>query len=266
MKRVLIVSDLHSGHLVGLTDPEDQLKPIKNCSPEYEKLRAMQQQCYSWWKDNIHKYGPFDVILPNGDLIDGRGERSGGSELITTNRERQCEMSVKTLRVKGIMKRDTRVYMTRGTSYHTGESEDWENKIAGDLEADIKDEQFLNIEGVKFNLKHHVGSSSNPSTRYGAVAREQVWNVLKVHEGYLSDPPDIVIRSHVHYHVAVSDPMFLGMTTPALQGPATKYGGRRCSGIVHFGFVIFECNNGSYTWKLIIAKIPALRTQYTKVP
>jgi hypothetical protein len=88
MKRVLIMSDLHCGHRVGLTPPDWQYRPGVR-----SKWRKIQQACWNWYANEIEEAGPFDVVIVNGDAIDGRGERSGGTELLTTDRHEQVEIA-----------------------------------------------------------------------------------------------------------------------------------------------------------------------------
>ena len=42
---------------------------------------------------------PVHLLLVGGDCIDGRGEKSGSTELITVNRNEQCQMAAECIRV-----------------------------------------------------------------------------------------------------------------------------------------------------------------------
>ena len=161
-------------------------------------------------------------------------------------------MAVKAARV-GISAK-TKVVCTYGTAYHTGDGEDFENLVASDLNAKIGSHEWVDVEGVMFDLKHHCASSSVPHGRHTGVARDRLWNVLW-NERAMSPKADVIVRSHVHYYDFCGGVNWLGLTTPALQGLGTKYGSRRCSGTVDFGFLVFECNKGAYTWKHFIANV-----------
>lgn len=262
----VMLGDTHCGHLVGMTHRKYQLEEVPDESEEHKELRLMQRGCYDWAKGTMAKLGKLDVALLMGDLIDGPGRKSGGVEQISTNCLTQCKMFEAFW--DDCVKRyspDIKAVGVRGTGYHTGDAEDYEDVIAEKIGADFKDEQFITIGGVKFNLKHHVGSSAVPQARYGALGREQAWAALKAQFGHIEAMPQVLVRAHAHYHVVVSDPESTAMILPALQSPATRYGRRRCSGIVHFGLVYFEINNGVFSWKSVIARIPALQVTYTKV-
>ncbi|MCP4900021.1 MAG: hypothetical protein GY906_23885 [bacterium] len=249
MKRLLVISDLHCGHLIGLTPPRWQTKATGSAvRSKRDKLSSVQKEAWRWYIKHIKEYGPYDCVVVNGDAIDGAGKRSGGTEQITADREEQCEIAVECIE-KTLPKnrKDCKLVMTYGTGYHTGDEEDWENKIARDLKANkIGSHEWVNCAGVVFDFKHQVGSSGIPHGRHTAINKESLWANLWAERGLIPEA-DVLIRSHVHYHAFCGDtamkPM-LRMTTPALQAMGSKYGSRRCSGIVDFGFIVFECDRG----------------------
>jgi hypothetical protein len=264
MKKVLIVSDFHSGHLCGLTPPKWQIQP-EDESPtnKLEKFAASQRECWNWFEKTTKQLGPWDVVIANGDLIDGSGHRSGGTEQLTTDRLKQAAMAVHIL--KSLSGPKTEIIQTVGTSYHTGDAEDFETVIAEKCGArKIGSHEWVEIEGVIFDVKHHCGSSSVPHGRHTAIARERLWNLLWNERG-MSPKSDVIVRSHVHYFSVAGGVDWLAMTTPALQSHGSKYGARRCSGIVDYGFVWFTVNKGSYSWRAEIADLPALRSGVIKL-
>lgn len=264
MKRILIVSDYHCGHLVGLTPPAWQLNERNDaglCRKRREKFAAVQRACWDFYSSNVKKHGPYDIMLINGDLIDGDGYRSGGTEQITTDRVEQAEMAVVAARV-GVSKK-TRVACTFGTASHTGQAEDFEALAAHDLNASIGSHEWYDINGCIIDMKHHLGSSGVPHGRHTAVAKERLWNIMW-NEAEMAPKSNVFIRSHVHFHNYAGGPGWVGMTTPALQGHGSKYGSRRCNGVVDYGIVVAEISNqGEFTWKSIIAKLSAQRAAAT---
>ena len=264
MKKVLVISDLHCGHLVGLTHPSWWVpeKEVAGSKTKRNKFALVQRQCWAFYEQEIKRHGPFDVVLFNGDAVDGKGERSGGTEQITTDREEQCEMACAAIRPT--MNKHTKLVMTFGTAYHTGKDEDWEALVASDLGAvKIGSHEWVDIDGVLFDLKHHVGSSTIPHGRHTAVARENLWSLLWAERGMVprGKTNTVIVRSHVHYFSYCGGAEWLALTTPALQGMGSKYGGRVCSGLVNFGFVVFTVEKGSYQWQPILADIDSQRAK-----
>jgi hypothetical protein len=254
-KRVVCVGDFHCGHYAGLTPPEFQ--GAFPHIPYYEKFTALQRECWNWYAKMLKALQPIDLLIVNGDAIDGNGVKSGGTELLTTDRRVQAEMAIECAREA----KAKRIAMTCGTGYHTGNEEDWEYIIAKELKASIGSHEWFSVNGLVFDCKHHLGSSSVPHGRHTAEARDRYWNILWAERG---DQPkaSIFIRSHVHYHSIAGGVGWLAMTLPALQATATKYGSRRCSGTVDFGLVHFDVTpSGEYSWRCHVAELAAGKAQ-----
>jgi hypothetical protein len=264
--RILVISDLHCGHRAGLTPPRWQIKPS---GPERhwtkrEKFSVIQKESWEWYSRNVKASGPYGLIVCNGDAIDGRGERSGGTELIATDLEEQCDMAE--VCIQQAMSRGTKLVMTYGTAYHTGQLEDWENRIASNLKAEkIGSHEWIETHGKVFDFKHHIGSSGIPHGRHTAVSKDRLWNLLWAARSQQPNA-DVLIRSHVHYFQYCGDStMGLRMTTPALQTMGSKYGSRRCSGVVDFGFIVFDVDKSGMSWGEVLADLPCEKASVMKI-
>lgn len=250
-KRVFIGGDTHCGHFAGLTPPGYQL-PLDG---EQTTIARSQREYWDFFErqvSQLKKNKPFDVAVWNGDLIDGTGSRSGGTELITTDRQTQADMAEAIIKTVGAK---TNIVVA-GTPYHTGQDEDWEAVIARNVGAQFFSHAFVEIDGVKFDVKHKVGASGIPHGRHTAIAKERLWNLLWAEIGG-APKSNIFIRSHVHYFNYCGGQDWLAMTLPALQGLGSKYGARQCSGTVDFGFTHFDIQGGVYRWKAHILKATA---------
>ena len=242
------------GHLVGLC-------PKKYQTSSDEKIKKLQEELWNIYLKNIKLAGKIDIFVCNGDGIDGKGQKTGGTELLHTDQLVQCKMLEEAIKVAN----PKHVIMTFGTMFHTGAETDFEKIVADHLGAEIKGEHSLEVNGVTFNIKHHLGSSSTPYARQTAVSKENVWNIIKAENGEI-DRADVFIRSHVHYHVASSDRSRLCMTLPALQGAGSKYG-RRCAGTTDFGNVVFEVYDKpnkfgeKYEWHKMITPIVSQKVE-----
>lgn len=243
MSIVLALSDLHCGHRAGLTSPKWH---VSNATPN---VRALQRKMWDKFADGMRELDRVDLCLVMGDCIDGRGEKSGGTELVTTDRIVQTEIAIECLR-QVHAKRYIFVY---GTPYHTGSETDYEGLIAKEFNAEIHSHAWPKIDGVVFDCKHKVGASQIPHGRHTAIAREALWN----REWSDGQPrADVLLRGHVHYHQFVGDSRFLGMTLPALQAADTKYGARQCSGTVDWGWVVFKTGKqGLESWQANVTRL-----------
>jgi hypothetical protein len=233
-KKVLAIGDLHCGHGVGLTPPAWQ---------SGGELGVIQKALWDHYAETVQSIGKVDLLIVNGDTIDGKGKRSGGTELIEPDLTRQTEMAAECVDLV----KTNRVVMTYGTPYHTATDcgADTESQLIKDLKlkkpsrtVTVGGHEWIDVNGMIFDVKHKVGSSGIPHGRATAIKKEALWNMLWA-EREQNPKAHVFLRSHVHYHEYAGNSEYLAMTLPALQGPGSKYGVRQCSGTVDFGLVSF---------------------------
>ena len=269
-KRVVITGDPHCGHHSGLTPPSWWLNPspidgeAEPTRRRRQKWGTLQRECWGWTMKQFARLQPIDLLIVAGDCIEGKGARSGGTELLTADRNDQVDMACEVIRRAKAKK----VAMVRGTGYHDGQDDDWEDQNAERVGASIGDHEWYEVNGVVLDVKHHIGSSSIPHGRATPILRDGLWNAVW-HEHEEQPRGDILIRAHVHYHVYTggirAGRPWLAMTLPALQGMGSKYGARRCSGHVDFGFVHFDIDaHGGWQWQSHVAVIQAQKAQTLK--
>lgn len=235
---ILVVSDLHCGHEVGLTPPSWQYLDSEGIYPHRDKIAKVQRACWQFFAD--HTKGRYDHLLVMGDAIDGHGAKSGGVEQMTTKMGEQAEIAIECL---STIKADN-VAMVYGTDYHVAKSgDDFEGLIARELGATIEGHAYLPIDGVMFDLKHHLSASSIPSSRATPLCREAMLAREWERSG-LVPRSDVILRGHVHYYQGAQGPGWQAYSMPALQGPGSRYGVRRCSGEVHFGLLEITIESG----------------------
>jgi len=254
-KRVCVIADLHCGHRAGLTPPSYH-RPHSN-----DKFHKVQIELWGLFTSRIDAIKPIDLLLVNGDCIDGRGEKSGSRELVTIDRREQTKMAIQAIEYTEAKN----IVMTYGTGYHVGNIEDRENDIADAVKADkIGGHEFVDVNGLVFDLKHKIGNSQIPHGRATPIAKEKLWNIMWA-ERKNQPNSDVIIRSHVHHFDYCGNSRFLGMTTPALQGMGSIYGSRECSGTVDWGFVWFDVTSKrNYTWKSEVVEVESQRVEVLK--
>ena len=260
-KRIGLFADLHCGHRVGLTAPAWQYAE----GGWREKWRKIQAECWDWYARRVTALRPFYAAIVLGDMIDGPGKRSGGTEQITTDRDTQVEMAIKALsRIK-----PTAWVFIRGTPYHTGDAEDWEDQIAKHFEhsagvdmVKLGDHDWPECNGVVFDAKHEPKSKPREEwTKANGLAKEEMENMVWAEAQY-APRADIIVRAHLHRYIrlegvrdATGKP-YTSALMPALQAMGTKYGARRCSTLVNYGFAYVDIDeNGVWSWQTEIAHI-----------
>ena len=229
-KRVLVITDLHCGHTAGLTPPE-----WWNDSPYFAQLKREQKEQWDFFSGVVQNVGKIDVLFVLGDAIDGKGKRSESTELIVVDEVKQADIAKACINHIPFKKG----FFVRGTPYHVGTGNDFEDIVADHFSAPIDNQLWVDVNGITFDLKHKIGGSSIPHGRSTSLAKEKLWNREWVEmEG--QPKADIFIRGHVHYFNFCGSENYLAMTAPPLQAPKTKYGSQQCSGTVNFGVLVFD--------------------------
>ena len=243
MKKILVVSDMHCGSLNGLTPPSWMISSKRN-----KRISKLQEEMWGCYTDWVKEIGSVDLLVCNGDLIDGKARKNGGVELLTTDMISQTDIALECL--DEVKYKDA--LFTYGTSYHVSNSagDDYERIIADHCKGTIDSRLRFNIEGVKFDVRHHVSSSSVPNGRFSAIAKNRFWDIITAEKSQ-GDPSNVYIRSHVHYYNYCGGADWCAFCTPALQSPGTDYGARICVGDTDFGLMLFTVDDGLLTgWTL----------------
>jgi len=238
MKRIVVAADFHCGNRVGLTPPAWQDSP-ETGPVAFRKFAKFQHEVWNYYASELAALQPVDYFFFIGDAVDGKNERSGGTELINTDRIAQAEMAAACINEAHARE----VYMVFGTPYHTGVDEDWESVVAKNVGAEISGREFIGVEGVMFDLAHYVGGSQSPYCSPTAIARDLVWNIIWARDGKQPNA-DCIVRGHTHRSVYLEMFGKSGESLPALQGYGSKFGVRKCRGTIDIGFIHYDVENG----------------------
>jgi len=257
-KTVMVISDLHCGHLVGLCPPSRHATLAKSASQSQKKLEKIRQELWRIFALEVKKVGPVDRLFVLGDTVDGSQRRTNGSELIPgcNDMQDQCDMAAECIKfIKA-----PQVYMVHGTPYHAGQDEDWERYVCRLVQeskytekAIIRDHAFVDINGCMFSLRHKIGGGM-PHTRGTQLAKQKMANLLWSEIG-MQPKADIFLRGHVHAPFSVGDDEYISISCPGLQGVGSKFGARQCDFPVKWGFTVFNINEeGGYSWRFVTPK------------
>lgn len=242
-KRVLVLADLHCGSGVGLAPPEYWR----------DKFRPFQEPLWNWYAEEIKSLGPVDLLVVNGDAVDGEG-RAETLDHLTTDTEEQADIAAACIkRVKA-----KKILMTYGTPFHTAGSYSYENLVAKTLDAPIADTQFVSVNGRRFSFRHVVGASGTPYTQGTQAYKEAVRDMFQAVDNE-AEPAEYIIRSHVHNCFVAASPERTAITTPCLEIPVSVFGRRCRAWRYHVGFLEFVVSQDGLVWYDIGAHIMPLK-------
>jgi hypothetical protein len=214
----------------------------------------VQREMWKWYAKTLAELQPIDILIGNGDLIEGCGSKSGGTELITRDRNEQVKMAVRLIQEAKAEKN----CLLRGSNGHAGAEEDWEDHVASELGCDIGDHRFFDINGLVFDVKHNTNGGSVPSSKGQGILMDAMWNLVWSEKEAGQPKANVFVRSHLHfYHDCVGViPGSRCFITPALQAAGTKFGERYCRRVVDVGMISFDIQDERrWSWTAHIAEL-----------
>lgn len=248
-KRVLILSDTHVGSEVGLCPSRIVLN---NGTPrEYVyKANEVQEIIDSNFKRIIKEVGAPDILVLNGDTIDGYNDKAHGLGEITTDLNEQVKMAktcLSSIKAK-------KVYVTKGSNYHTGSNFNCDQAVADALHGEYRTTLKLNVANVILHFAHKLGNSKRTSTKATAIMGQLQESLVKSPYQDI----DILVRSHVHYYLSINYGYKCAVVTPALKSVDNFV--RETDEIVlggtSLGAVYVDCTKGNYYIEPMLFDIP----------
>jgi len=278
-KRMIALADTHIGSQYGYFP--QHMRSTRMIPKAIYNTSVVASEWLDYQIAKFRPRGGYDVCLCNGDLIDGKGEITGGREIIESAIIEQCNLGtnfLKTIKAKDYI-------LTAGSGYHVGNKEDYEAICAKDMGCEKLYSQIaFQINSKWFEARHFTTGGTSPTTNKAqSIKKDQIYTALDKHSldiGCSNDLfkklgeytekvedesiktnaplPTVYIRAHVHKHdyMSGSSGDILLMTLPGLQLKSI-YGDRKCVGIVDYGFVVFDVTEkGVMSWFPVKQRIP----------
>lgn len=211
---LVVVSDLHVGSRFGVM-PER----FETVLGQVVEPNAAQRALLQCWTALATEWREPDILVVNGDVIDGGARKDAGSVVWSTDLMDQVNAAVELLR----MFKARSVYLTEGSGYHVkAEGVPLEHYVGAALDAvpvgkrgslTAWPELFLKVRGTTFNFAHHVGIGTG-WYKTTPVSREMLLSKLNAAHKHACD---VIVRSHVHYFCGCEFTTQRGYITPAWQ-------------------------------------------------
>lgn len=247
LRNIVVISDTHNGNVNAICSPKNFNKI------GHLKKRRLARQLYKAWQWCISQISKpdIDLLVINGDCIDGDNRKDLGSEVWTTSMLQQVDDAVELFSELAFKN----VIVTTGSGYHVKRGADhWEDVLAerlsrletdGELgeylRRDILPKEFTvtdgntHVEGKYyrytdykwrfkalnevFSITHHIGHSQVEFYRSTPLAREMVTSELDASKYSPDERPTILIRSHAHYYCMLDFSGSTGIITPCWKFP-----------------------------------------------
>lgn len=203
LKTVCVVSDLHCGSRWGL-----------RANPKIGDMYTTAANVWLWevFTHFVKSIPPIDLLILNGDMIDGSQRRSEGTSLITTCLDEQTEIAIECL--TPLVAKAKKTIRTVGTAYHesfhgplASLDKHFRIKKAPEGKAMVRD---IYLDGgpnkedsVVLNVKHNP-EGEGALYRGTTLDREARWAVM-AESAHDIPKANFIVRSHIHFASAFSD-------------------------------------------------------------
>lgn len=210
--RVGFLGDMHVGSAFGPWPPDAELSIGGRHEPNIGQRYVTDN-----WYGIAEAIPPLDVLVLNGDIIDGQQPKDRGRYILEPDPQYQARAAL--LLLQPFLAKAHVLYCTEGTPYHEGEGAMWAEWLAREIGAVSKDEHccwdwlLLEMAGLRWDIAHR--QSIMMRYRSTALEREMQFSAM------LSDTADVIVRSHSHSYMflqMVSDGhVQTSLSTPAWQ-------------------------------------------------
>lgn len=242
MKRILVVSDMHCGHTRGLSPWDNYSSDISNF-------------LYNKWKEMVKYVGDIDMVIVNGDCVDGSNYKDDGFGLFTSDIHEQC-MMVRDL-FEPFRKMGVQFVFTDGSKYHVGSNLNGDRISCMLLGGEwLGKDGFIQAENIKIHARHVINYSSQPNSRSTAQRGEQTIAAMQ------DEDVDIFIRSHTHKFVYSGNERYLHITTPCWKG-VDDFIRKKSIEKSDCGWVLITVDGSEYSWEHHVFRIPDVYERQT---
>ena len=208
MKKIVAIGDLHSGSMYAPLPPD--FETYDGALKPWNRPQEYLWRCWDDFTWRCHKFDP-DIIIVNGDCVEGPQRKSNGFEVSLPAAGDQVEACIGVLgQLKHRVRGDVRWYFTRGTPYHVGEFGETEEAIARKIGAEpygsvgvgkyAREVLWANAEGVTIEATHHPAGSSTGFYRMTVLDRDAQWSAMAAKDPSKGVPKShLLLRSHLHF-------------------------------------------------------------------
>ena len=241
VKKVLIVNDLHCGSIYGLGVPN-----FCGLSGYTLPFTETNRFLYDRWNQMINAVGAVDLVIANGDLVEGLNKKRNGEETLTPFIKDQSNMAANLL---GRITTGEYAF-TGGSGYHTGQDTNGDQEVCDKLGGTwFGTDGTIEIEDIKLHVRHVGQHSKIPHSRATGLLFDFLIASLQ------GDNTNIFIRSHTHKFVYAGIHNRLGMTTPCWKG-VDAFIRTKSMEKTDCGWVLITVDGAEYTWEHCVFQAP----------
>lgn len=239
-QRVLVIGDTHVGSDVALAPEELRLESNNRILANEIQLAILQE-----FYDMVDDVGTVDLLILNGDLVEGTNYYGEGAGCLTTNMNKQVETAIDLLSEIKFRK----VVGCRGTAYHGKKNPNMDGQVIAGLGGTCMDEVSIQVGKTRIYANHRTPVRMTQwESRPQSIAKDLLLNELNQMDfGHY----DIVCKAHVHYYIALDYGKSIGFICPCWKGrdEFAKGATNPFAFNPSIGYIMFDIeNDGSFAW------------------
>lgn len=237
---------MHVGSSMGLCLPEYTLatgQTVKYNNPQCVLYDVWEEMC-----DYVNEGGRPDLLIGNGDIVDGKNSQDEGIGCWTTDLNEQANMGSILFK----MTKSRNYAVLKGTKYHCGVNANGDQLVCDKVGGDWKGISHLfKIEGITMHMRHKISTANKRETEHGALARERT-TVITEYPTYGNI--DILARSHRHSYCYCGKYKELDLVTPCFKAP-DSFISEFTMKTPDIGYIVFEFDKDEYYFDPKIYKL-----------
>jgi hypothetical protein len=207
-KTLLALGDLHVGNEGAIMPEEIESDPANPGKSRRHFAQGIQKTLIKKWYEMVDECPRPDVLLLNGDLIDGKNYKDSGLGVWTTDMHLQAAALADLVK----MLKPRQIIATSGSPYHTDRNPNMDRiaveKCGGTFKGGFAS---VNFDGLRVYAQHKVSVSKIWQYRTTSIARALVMATLNEPEyGHYN----ILLKSHAHYFTYAGFSSSIGMVLP----------------------------------------------------
>jgi hypothetical protein len=242
-QKVLIIGDTHVGSDAALA-PEEIILESNNRILANDTQLAILQEFYNM----IDDVGTVDLLILNGDLIEGINYQNEGMGCLPTNIDVQVDNAIDILSEIKFRK----AVGCKGTRYHCKSNPCGDKMVIEGLGGIFMDEVSMNIYDTRIYANHRTSTRMQQwENRSASVAKDLLFAELNAMD---FGKYDIIAKSHVHYYLAIDYGGSIGFVCPGWKG-RDEYAKSSINPFAFnpsIGYIMFEIDKGGdFTWSKV---------------
>lgn len=240
-KRVLVIGDLHVGSDVAVSPEEIKLDSGNVISANEIQLTILRQ-----FQEMCDIAGKVDLLILNGDLVDGQNFVGRGKGILTTDMCKQVDTAVDLISEINFRK----VVGCCGTPYHVDRNPNLDKMTIEKLGGVCLDEISIIVEQTRIYANHRTPVRMSGGHRSQSISTDMLMSELNAES--FGKKVDVIFKSHAHYYLAYDNSKTLGFVCPCWKSrdEFAKSSTSPFAFLPSLGFIMLDIEtDGSFSWQ-----------------